>query len=168
LILQWVLAGDEDTGAKKEIVDLTSLRIEACTACEGCSLTGHCIYDDDFSHLYQCMIAAGGIVLGSPVYIDNVTGQMKIFIDRLADAIHYQTLSGKYGCAVTTTCSSLGDDVVFYQNHVLNYLGILSLEGISVPIGNNPEAIYREEEKARNSERDLQGPLEPERSIPDR
>ena len=24
------------------------------------------------------------------VYIDNISGQMKIFFDRLADAIHYQ------------------------------------------------------------------------------
>ncbi|MCE5297478.1 MAG: hypothetical protein MUE45_05165 [Methanoregulaceae archaeon] len=74
---------------------------------------------------------------------------MKVFIDRLADAIHYQTLSGKYGCAVTTTWSSGGEDVVFYLNRVLNYLGILSLEGISVAIGNDPEVIDREEEKAR-------------------
>lgn len=159
LLVQWVLAGAEDTGAKTEIVDLASLRIEACTACEGCSLTGQCIYDDDFFHLYERMIAAGGIVLGSPVYIDNVTGQMKVFIDRLADAIHYQTLSGKYGCAVTTTWISGGEDVVFYLNHVLNYLGILALEGISVAIGNDPEAIYREEEKARKLGERLAGAI---------
>jgi multimeric flavodoxin WrbA len=94
------------------------------------------------------MIAADGLVLGSPVYIDNVTGQMKVFIDRLADAIHYQTLSGKYGCAVATTWSSGGEEVISYLNHVLNYLGILALDGISVVIGDTPELIFTAEEKA--------------------
>jgi multimeric flavodoxin WrbA len=148
MLVQWVLAGSEAAGAGTELIDLTSLRIEACDACESCSLTGQCIYNDDFLFLCERMKAADGLVLGSPVYIDNVTGQMKVFIDRLADAIHYQTLSGKYGCAVTTTWSSGGEEVISYLNHVLNYLGILALEGISVAIGDDPESIFRAEEKA--------------------
>lgn len=166
LLVQWVLAGAEDTGVTTELVDLTSLRIEPCNACESCSLTGQCVYDDDFFLLYQRMIAADGIVLGSPVYIDNVTGQMKVFIDRLADAIHYQTLAGKYGCAVTTTWSSGGDDVVLYLNHVLNYLGILALEGISVAIEDDPEAIYREEKKTKKLGERLAGAIRMQEKYP--
>jgi multimeric flavodoxin WrbA len=45
------------------------------------------------------------------VYINGVTAQLKTMIDRLADAIHCRLLSGKYGCAVTTTGSS-GDAAV--------------------------------------------------------
>jgi len=78
------------------------------------------------------MREANGIVFASPVYVDNVTGQMKIFIDRLADAIHYQVLTGKYSCAVTTTYESGGNEVESYLNHVLNYLGVISVGGISI------------------------------------
>jgi multimeric flavodoxin WrbA len=148
MLVQWVLSGAEAAGATTEIVDLPSLWIEACNACESCSLTGVCIHNDDFSLLFERMSAADGIVLGSPVYIDHVTGQMKVFIDRLADAIHYQTLSGKYGCAVATTWSSGGEEVVSYLNHVLNYLGILAIGRISVEIGDDPESLYREKNKA--------------------
>jgi multimeric flavodoxin WrbA len=148
MLVQWILAGSEAAGAETELIDLTSLRIEACDACDSCSLTGQCIYNVDFPFLFERMKAADGLVLGSPVYIDNVTGQMKVFIDRLADAIHYQTLSGKYGCAVTTTWSSGGEEVISYLNHVLNYLGILALDGISVVIGDTPELIFTAEEKA--------------------
>lgn len=158
MLVQWVLAGSEAAGAETELIDLTSLRIEACNACECCSLTGHCVYDDDFLFLHEQIKAADGLVLGSPVYIDNVTGQMKVFIDRLADAIHYQTLSGKYGCAVTTTWSSGGEVVVSYLNHVLNYLGILALEGISVATEDDPESIFSVEEKPGNLETALQKP----------
>jgi len=149
MLLEWVLAGSATEGANTELIDLPSLRIEACTACESCSLTGQCVYNDDFLFLYERMIAADGIVLGSPVYTDQVTGQMKVFIDRLADAIHYQTFSGKYGCAVSTTWSSGGEEVVSYLNHVLNYLGILALEGISVAIGDDPDSVFQAEEKSR-------------------
>jgi multimeric flavodoxin WrbA len=165
-LVQWVLAGAESVGADTELVDLTSLRIESCTACESCSLTGQCVYNDDFLLLFERMAAADGIVLGSPVYIDNVTGQMKVFIDRLADAIHYQTLAGKYGCAVTTTWSSGGEDVVSYLNHVLNYLGIIALEGISVAIGDDPESMYREETQARNLGERLAGAIRTQEQYP--
>lgn len=50
---------------------------------------------------------------------------------------------------MTTTWSSGGEGVVFYLNQVLNYLGILGLDGISVEIGNDPEIIDRGAEKAR-------------------
>ena len=56
------------------------------------------------------MKEADAIVFGSPVYIDNITGQMKVFFDRLADAIHYQQFAGKVGCSVVTTSESGGND----------------------------------------------------------
>ena len=160
------LPGQKTAGATTDLVDLASLRIEACSACESCSLTGTCVYHDDFVSLYDRMIAADGIVLGSPVYIDNVTGQMKIFFDRLADAIHYQTLSGKYGCGVATTWSSGGEEVVAYLNHVLNYLGILTLEGISVAIGDDHESLYREESRARSLGERLAGAIRAQEQYP--
>ncbi len=145
MLLQWVLAGAADAGAETELIDLADLRIEACIACESCSLTGRCVFSDDFPLLYERLIRADGVVFGSPVYIDNVTGQMKIFIDRLADAIHYQVLTGKYGCAVATTWNSGGGGVVRYLNHVLNYLGAFTIPGLHVALESDEQAIYRAE-----------------------
>jgi multimeric flavodoxin WrbA len=75
------------------------------------------------------MLSADGIVLGSPVYINGVTAQLKTMIDRLADAIHCQLLSGKYGCAVTTTGSSGDAAVLSYMNYFLNELGVVTVGG---------------------------------------
>jgi len=155
MLMQWVLAGAADAGAETELIDLTDFRIEACIACESCSLTGQCMFSDDFPLLYERLIRADGVVFGSPVYIDNVTGQMKIFIDRLADAIHYQVLTGKYGSAVATTWSSGGRGVVCYLNHVLNYLGAFTIPGLHVELENDEYAIYRAEEAARMLGKDL-------------
>jgi multimeric flavodoxin WrbA len=95
------------------------------------------------------MKEADGIVFASPVYIDNVTGQMKLFFDRLADAIHYQLLTGKYGCAVATTYDSGGAEVVAYLNHVLNYLGVISVGGISIATRGGAGTIDRAEPEVR-------------------
>ena len=166
LLIQWVLAGATDAGADVELVDLTALKIEACIACESCALTGQCVFNDDFHSLYNRMLGADGIVLGSPVYIDHVTGQLKVFIDRLADAIHYQGLFGKYGCAVSTTWTSGGEQVISYLNHVLNYLGVLALPGIWVAIGDDDKALYRAEHQARKLGERLVGAIKTRKRFP--
>ena len=131
----FVLEGAADAGAETGMIDLADYRIIPCTACEACSLNGICVNDDDVPALVSRINEADAIVFGSPVYIDNITGQMKVFFDRLADAIHYQQFAGKYGCAVATTAESGGDEVVAYLNHVLNYLGAISVGGMSVATG---------------------------------
>jgi multimeric flavodoxin WrbA len=145
----FVLEGAADAGAETEMIDLAEYRIIPCTACEACSLNGICVNDDDLPALMARMKEADAIVLGSPVYIDNISGQMKIFFDRLADAIHYQQLAGKFGCTVATTEESGGDDVVAYLSHVLNYLGIVSVGGISVATMRKTESVDAAEPAAR-------------------
>ncbi|MFA6362324.1 flavodoxin family protein [Methanoregula sp.] len=144
-----VLEGAAEAGAETEIVDLADYRIIPCTACDACTLNGICVNDDDVPSLIVRIQAADAIVFGSPVYIDNISGQMKVFFDRLADAIHYQQFAGKFGCAVATTAESGGDEVVAYLNHVLNYLGVVSVGGISIADGEKPGALDAAEPAAR-------------------
>jgi len=145
----FVLAGAAEGGAETEMIDLCDYRVTPCTACEGCSFNGICVLDDDVLTIVERMKEADGIVFASPVYIDNVSGQMKVFFDRLADAIHYQMLSGKYGCSVATTHESGGNEVVSYMNHVQNYLGVISVGGLRVATGGNPETVDAHEPAAR-------------------
>lgn len=154
-LVNFVLAGAKEAGAEIDIIDRADLQILACTACESCSLDGRCVFADDFSAAYDRMLDADGLVFASPVYIDNVSGQMKVFIDRLADAIHYQNFAGKYGCSVATTQVSGGDAVVGYLNHVLNYLGVTTVGGMSVALDDAPEALDRAEPAARDLGRRL-------------
>jgi len=148
-LASFILEGAAEAGAETEMIDLCDFRITPCTACEGCSFNGICVYEDDLPVILERMKEADGIVFASPVYIDNVSGQMKIFFDRLADAIHYQQLAGKYGCSVASTHTSGGDEIVAYQNHVLNYLGVIAVGGISVATGGNAETIDAAEASAR-------------------
>ena len=149
ILANFVLDGAAEAGAETEMIDLCDFHVTPCTACEGCSFNGICVYEDDIPALVDRMKDADGIVFASPVYIDNISGQMKLFFDRLADAIHYQVLAGKYGCSVATTHTSGGDGVVAYLNHVQNYLGVISVGGLNVASGGNSDAVDAAADSAR-------------------
>jgi multimeric flavodoxin WrbA len=63
-LLQSVLSGAEEEGAKTEVIDICSLDVNFCTGCVSCFATGECVYeDDDAASLLENMKKADGIVL---------------------------------------------------------------------------------------------------------
>ena len=66
-----------------QFVKLTDYRIEPCKSCWACQKLDRCVIDDDMSNiLITMLLEADGVVLGSPVYFNNVSGQVKVFMDR--------------------------------------------------------------------------------------
>jgi len=144
-----VLAGAKDNGAETEYVDLYTLHIGYCTACGTCYAKGECTLLDDFSDLFDRLMNADGIVLGAPNYVDSVPAPMKALFDRMADAIHCQMLTGKFGCSVCTAGGAGETEVVGYMNKVLATLGANIVGGIGVAIGRDPTALGKAEVEAR-------------------
>lgn len=101
-LVQAALDGAKASGAEVELVDVCELDIKFCNACQVCFKKGECVHKDDFQGLYNKILAADGLVWGSPNYFHTVTAQMKTLIDRMADAIHCQLLTGKYCCNVAS------------------------------------------------------------------
>ena len=144
-----VLAGAKEAGAETELVDIYTLRIEHCTACGTCYAKGECTLLDDFPDLFDQILEADGIVLGAPNYVDSVPAPIKAVFDRMADAIHCQMLTGKFGCSVCTAGGSGEHEVVGYMNKVLMTLGANVVGGIGVAIGRDPAALGKAETEAR-------------------
>ena len=68
-----------------EMVQLAGQFIFPCRACGGCfkSDNKRCVIEEDIiNSCVDKMIEADGIILASPVYFGDVTGQMKMLIDR--------------------------------------------------------------------------------------
>jgi multimeric flavodoxin WrbA len=147
-LVKAVLAGAKDEGSETELVDIYTLHIGYCTACGACYATGECTQPDDFSDLFEKLMNAEGIVLGAPNYIDSVPAPMKALFDRMADAIHCQMLTGKFGCSVCTAGGSGENEVMEYMNNVLTTLGATAVGGIGVAIGRYPEALEIAEKEA--------------------
>lgn len=61
---------------------VNNLTINACSACEYCNQNQGCIIDDDMGQLYQAFNQADLIFIGSPLYFNSVSAQLKKIIDR--------------------------------------------------------------------------------------
>ncbi|MDD1695258.1 MAG: flavodoxin family protein, partial [Methanoregula sp.] len=154
-LVMGVLEGARQTGADVTFVDICSLEIKYCTACGTCYAKGECINDDDFPVILEKMLDADGIVWGSPNYINSVTAQLKTLLDRMADSIHCQSFTGKYGCAVSTAGGSMAEEVADYMNETMRNLGATTVGKVAVLLGADPNAIVPAEKQAKELGRKL-------------
>jgi multimeric flavodoxin WrbA len=70
-------------GAETRTFELNRLSYRGCQGCYVCKTTlDHCVLDDDLAELLQAAAEADVLVLATPVYYGDVTGQLKCFIDR--------------------------------------------------------------------------------------
>jgi len=78
-----VLEGAKTNGAETKLYNLSKMNIQGCNACRACKEKGVCVIDDDMQEVVKEMRTADAIVVGSPVYMYQMTGYTKTFIDRL-------------------------------------------------------------------------------------
>ncbi len=159
--------GARDAGAEVELVDVCRLHVEYCTACDICHRTGACRHSDDFPALRRKIIAADGLMLASPDYFGSVTAQMKTMLDRMADIIHCQRMSGKYGCSLATAGGPHGDVVTTYMNAVMANMGAWITGGVSVSVSGGPEALASGEQAARRLGHELLAAIVAKKRYPD-
>ncbi|KUG21533.1 iron-sulfur flavoprotein [hydrocarbon metagenome] len=140
-LVKAVLDGAHSQGAAVELVDLCRLKMEYCNACGICYERGKCIHKDDLRTLYKNILDADGIVMGSPNYFHSINAQMKTLIDRMADAVHCQLLTGKYTVNIATSGGK------GHYQQVLDYLNEIMLNFGSFITG-SAGVSAREGEKA--------------------
>lgn len=82
-LLESALNGARSAGAATEKLVLNDLIFKPCQDCGECNATGACVLDDDMKATYDKIARADGIIIASPIFFGNVSGQLKTFIDRL-------------------------------------------------------------------------------------
>lgn len=144
LLLKEVLSVAEKEKEHTEIVHLCDLKIEFCRHCESChKKLMVCPIKDDAHLLLDKMLDADGIVFGSPVYIDHITGTLKVFLDRSTHFIHCQRLLGKYVGAVATAGGGPQQMVLDYIRHFFLVCGAQYVGGVSCVVPVTEEARKR-------------------------
>jgi multimeric flavodoxin WrbA len=109
-IIEMVAAHMKTIASKKRVnlnfenVHIGHLDIGFCRGCRVCFDQGEtkCPMKDDLLSIYEKMLASDGLILASPVYVNDVNGIMKNWIDRMAFLCHRPAFAGKQGMILTT------------------------------------------------------------------
>ena len=146
--LKTVAESLEKNGVETEIYHIGKDAISGCRACGGCAKLGKCVIDDGVNTLTARLDEFDGIVLGSPVYYANVSGQIRSFLDRFFYSGAGAKLAGKPGCAIVS-CRRGGASAAF--DELNKYFTISNMPVVSSNYwnqihGNTPEEVMKDEE----------------------
>jgi multimeric flavodoxin WrbA len=82
LLLDEALEGARKQGAEVEKIVVDKLNIAPCKEYYGCLRDGNCVIRDDMDDVYPRLVAAGAVMVASPMFFYGVSAQMKALIDR--------------------------------------------------------------------------------------
>jgi len=87
ILVREAAAGAASAGAEVEIIDLYKLgKFTGCISCFGCKTQAHlgmCICKDGLTDVLEKIRTADGLILGSPVYLGDITAGLRALYERL-------------------------------------------------------------------------------------
>ena len=85
----------KDKDYETELITLYNYKINFCKGCEVCIIKSHCFINDDSHKIMQKIIESDGLVIGTPVYLNNMSGILKTFMDRTCRWFHRSQVAQK-------------------------------------------------------------------------
>jgi multimeric flavodoxin WrbA len=129
-----------------EIVMLSDYHIEVCRGCKLCLDKGEerCPFKDDRDELIEKINNSDGVVLASPNYSFQVSGLMKVFLDRLGFIFHRPCFFGKTFTSIIVQGVYGGKKINEYLDFVGKGLGFEVVKGCCL---NSMEPMTEKEQK---------------------
>jgi multimeric flavodoxin WrbA len=153
LLLKTVLAELERENIQTELIQLAGTQLQGCTGCYICRehKNGRCSVDSDLLNEYVSkMVAADGILLGSPTYFADVTAGMKALMERagMVVRVNGHLLRRKVGAGVVAVRRAGAIHAFDSLMHFFT-IGQMIVVGSSywnIGIGREPGAAAQDEE----------------------
>jgi multimeric flavodoxin WrbA len=151
-LITHVLKEIEDEGIETEIIQLAGKKIHGCISCYKCfsNQDKRCSVSDDFNGLFEQMMAADGIILGSPVYVAGVTPEIKALMDRgcLVSSANGGVFARKVGASVAAVRRAGSVTTLDSLNHFILYNQMIMPGSTywNLGIGMNPGDVEKDEE----------------------
>lgn len=138
--------GARAKGHKVNVVSVCKMKIAGCIGCEYCHKEGKntCIQKDDMQQVYELLEDAEMLVLASPVFYQNMTGQLKCAVDRLYSTDVPKNLK-KAAMILSSRVGDIYDGLTFIHQTTLK---LLKLEdaGMYTAIGDENKSPAKLEE----------------------
>lgn len=108
-----------------ERIDLSRQDVRTCRGCRLCFDKGEdkCPLKDDLLSIRNKMLEADGYLIASPVYVEDVNGSLKNWIDRLAFICHRPAFAGKSAFLITTSGGGSSNHALRTMNSALHAFG---------------------------------------------
>lgn len=103
-----ILQGAQATGAATQVFSLNNMNLKPCQGCFHCRGAQTCAINDDMQKVYEAIKIADAVVIGSPVYMHQVTAQTKLLFDRLFPLMDAQ-FQPRFGSKKTAMVYCQGD-----------------------------------------------------------
>ncbi len=144
-------------GLELEEIFLSQYQIGFCTGCATCLETGACWVRDDYKSVVRQVLEADAVILASPVYINNITAQMKTFLDRSLGYGHRPRSTWKPGLALSVSAGHGETWAADYLGQVLRLFGAFPVGKFTAIAVSPGEFLGRETVEARAADlaRDL-------------
>jgi len=116
---------------ESEILALSDYKLGFCRGCKSCFARGEetCPEKDDRDVLIEKMGASDGVVFATPNFSFHVSGQMKVFLDRLGFILHRPRYFGKAFTSIVAQGIYRGHKMVRYLDFVGAGLGFNTVKG---------------------------------------
>ena len=138
----------KDKGYKTELINLHDFKIDFCKVCEACILKGKCFIRDDADKIMKKIIESDGLIIGTPVYLNNMSGILKTFIDRTCSWFHRSEVSKKPVLILANTQGSGIENTLNSIKEVMMQWGVF-LGGTISRSGRNINKPIEEKELAQ-------------------
>ena len=145
---------------KIDEIYLQNRDIRNCKGCNACqSEKSQCIIQDEMQNIYPLVADADVMIFATPVYVFNISAQLKGFLDRL-HAVDYRIFKGKK-IVLLTTYGDSEEENSGVQNVVntirmtaqmleMDFVQDLNMSTYSLPIERNEEAFEKVYELGKN------------------
>ena len=76
------LAAAREQGVETELLSVVDRQLGFCDGCAACIKTQRCKYKDGITDLWDAVLAADGVIFGTPTYFWGMSAQAKAILDR--------------------------------------------------------------------------------------
>lgn len=108
ILVDEILSGVRSSGGTIDKIYISDFDIKPCDSCMNCMQERKCVIEDGWQEIADKVLRADGLVMGTPVYWNAVSAQMKLFMDRCFSFLNENfesAISGKSG-AIVVSCGA--------------------------------------------------------------
>ncbi len=149
-LLNLIAKGVRDAGGEVKFYTLFKMKFMACQSCFSCRLKPDCAINDELRAALQEVKEADGVVVGSPIYMMQMTGPVKNLYDRLFPLTDdkYRPRFGKKRM-ITVYTQGMDDPTLFesyfeYTSAIFPWFGFDLMENLVCTGANDPESAERD------------------------